>query len=466
MTDQQRGDCLGIEGHPCLVTPSMDHIAAEGTRFHRAYSTCPSCVAARRSLLSGQFPTTHGLVGYADALEWDAPPTLPGVLSDAGYQSYLVGRDMHQSPRRKRYGYDHMVTATPGGAYDRFLSRNAPEAGGYFGGGVMHNDFTARPWHLPDNTHMTTWVTEQALEFTEERDPSVPFFLTVSYAAPHPPLQPPAFYMDRYLRADLPDPVIGDWAQMPPNEGLGVDPASMRVNLTGEMLKSAQAAYYGMINHVDDQIRRLLNQITGGTYDLRNTIVVFTSDHGEMLGDHHLFRKQWSYEGSARIPMLIQPPEHLGYDKSCVSEAPVCLEDVMPTLLDMVGVDIPDTVEGRSMAPLMRGEESGWRDYLHIEHAPYQQTVTDGREKFIWLPDTGCEQFFDLTKDPDELHNLIDTPEYQTLVSEWRGRLINELSDRPEGFVEDGNLIPGREYPSALPHAGTPDHTFAGWGRR
>lgn len=465
MTDQQRGDCLGIEDHPCLITPTTDSIAGAGMRFRRAYSSCPSCIAARRSLLSGQFPATHGIVGYQDAIEWDAPPTLPGVLRDAGYHTYLVGRHMHQSPLRKRYGYDHMVTAEPRGRYDRFVEQHAPEAGGWNGAGPMNNDFTARPWHLPEHLHMTNWTTQQALDFLRERDPSVPYFLTVSYLAPHPPLIPPAFYMERYLRAEMPDPVIGDWAEMPENEGRGVVPDPQRLNLAGETLRSTRAAYYGLINHVDDQIRRILNMITGNAYDLRNTIVVLTSDHGELLGDHYLWRKQWPYEPSARIPMLISAPERFGVQRGGVSEAPVGLEDIMPTLLDFAGVDIPDTVEGQSLAPLIRGEPAEWREFIHIEHAPLHQTVTDGREKFVWIVQSGAEQFFDLTGDPEERHNLIGDPSRQDRIALWRSRLVEKLRDRPEDFVEGDRLVPGRPYGPALPHAGTPDTSWRGHGR-
>ena len=467
MTDQQRGDCLSIEGHPCLVTPNMDSIAGGGVRFSRAYSSCPSCVAARRSLLSGQFPSTHGMVGYRDAVEWDAPPTLPGVLHDAGYQTILVGRGMHQHPTWKRYGYDQMTVAAPGGDYEEFIRREAPKSGGYFAGGVMHNDFTARPWHLPDELSMTNWATQQGMQAARRADPSCPMFLTVSYASPHPPLQPPAFYMDRYLRADIPDPVIGDWAVPPARGGIGVDAASGEVNLTGELLRSARAAYYGMINHVDDQIRLLIGPILGvAAATKRETIIAFTSDHGEMLGDHYKFRKQVPYEPSARIPLLLRAPERFGIAGGTVSDAVTCLEDVMPTLLDMAGVDIPDTVEGRSLLPLMRGEHPDWRDTLHIEHCPIHQTLTDGKEKYIWLVEDGAEQLFDLTSDPNEMHNLAGDPGCADRVAMWRRRLIEELRGRPEGFVGGDDLVPGREYGPTLPHAGEFDPGWRGWDSR
>ena len=129
MTDQQRGDSLGCEGHPALLTPNMDSIAGAGTRFSRAYSTCPVCIPARRSFMSGQFPATHGLVAYRDGLEWNPPATLPGELAKAGYQTVLCGRSMHLHPARKRYGFDHMaIQCLRDSDYDAWLARQAPPA--------------------------------------------------------------------------------------------------------------------------------------------------------------------------------------------------------------------------------------------------------------------------------------------------------------------------------------------------
>ena len=450
MTDQQRGDCLGIEGHPVLMTPNMDHIGGAGMRFSRCYSTCPSCIAARRSLLSGQFPSTHGMLGYREGVEWNAPPTLPGVLRAAGYQTWIVGRDMHQFPPRKRYGFDHMVThSLHHSDYDEFLNRAAPEgSGGYYGTGVMHNDWTARPWHMGEQLHMTNWTVNQALDFLRKRDPTVPFFLVASFIAPHPPLVPPAFYMERYLRMDLPEPVIGDWAQSPEHDGLGDDVSAARVHLKGEARRSCLAGYYGLINHVDDQIRRLLNPVNGiPRLAGRNTVVLLTSDHGEMLGDHHLFRKSLPYEGAARIPLLLSAPDRFGIKPRTVCDRPVGLEDIMPTLLEMAGAPVPETVEGRSLLPLMRGETPAWRPWLHIEHSPSHHCLTDGREKYIWFVADGREQFFDLAADPKELRDLTRDGRAAARVETWRKRMVEELRHRPEGFSDGARLIPGRPYP-------------------
>jgi len=446
MTDQQRGDCLGIEEHSVLQTPNMDSIAGRGIRFTRAYSTCPVCIPARRSFISGQFPSTHGMVGYQEGVEWDPPTTLPGELSNSGYHTCWVGRTLHLHPERKRYGFEHMVI-TPD--CREWVTRYGPEgSGGYYGAGPMHNDWTARPFHMDEMYHDTNWTVNEALRFLRSyRDPSCPYFLGVSFIAPHPPFIPPVFYFNRYYHMELPSPAIGNWAMPPARNGAGMDVHSPWINLQGEALRSMLAGYFGLINHIDDQIRRLLNPVDGID---RNTVVVFTSDHGEMLGDHYLFRKSLPYEGSARIPLLIRPIETMELPKGKVINAPVCLEDIMPTILDMAGIDIPESVDGKSMLPLLNGQEAEWRPFLHIEHAPKFHALTDGKEKYIWSADTGSEQLFDLINDPRECHDLAPLPEKAEKLSMWRSRLIKQLDNRPEGFANGEKLIPGQSYKTLM----------------
>ena len=449
MTDQQRGDCLGVEGHPVLLTPTLDEIACKGVRFSHAYSTCPSCIPARRSLLTGQFPTTHGMVGFLDGVEFAPAATLPGALSAAGYQTALVGRGMHQFPPRKRYGYDQV----------QMLSDEWDPA---YADGLTGNGWTAHPWSAEDRLHPTNQTVTEAIRFLREsRDPSCPLFLTVSFIAPHPPLCPPSFYMDRYLRMTLPEPVIGDWARRPSQGACGFGVDSDRVDLRGEALRSCLAGYFGMINHVDDQICRLLRElgtdpVTGRT-QMDDTMVIFTSDHGEMLGDHYLFRKAYPYEGSARVPLLIHAPSHMGIQEGQVCDLPVCLEDIMPTVLEMAGVPIPPSVDGLSLQGVMQGREVQWRDYLHGEHAegygPHQSNhyLTDGRSKFVWYTDEGREQFFNLDEDPSETRNLAGVPEHREEVDRWRRRLVNELKDRPEGFSDGIRLVAGKPHVALIP---------------
>jgi len=445
MMEQHRGDCLGIENHPVLLTPNMDEIAGRGCRFARAYSTCPVCVPARRSFLSGQFPRTHRQFGNTN-VEW-SEPTIAGALSAAGYQTCWLGRSMHQTPPRKRYGFEHVVMndhREPFDDYDEFMAQHMPAgAGGYYGTGVMHNDWTARPWHLDESLHHTNWTVNLALDFLRKRDPSCPFFLCVSFVASHPPLVPPACYFERYLRAGVLDPAIGDWAVPPEHDGHGGGVSARKVKLAGEALLSARAGYYGLLNHVDDQIHRLLNNITGvDRVTGGNTVVVLCSDHGEMLGDHYCWAKSLPYEGAARVPLLIRTPERFGIRPGTVVEAPVGLEDLMPTVLEMAGVAVPETVEGRSLLPLLCGEPTDWRPWIQIECATGFQCLTDGKEKYVWFTRDGVEQFFDLTEDPQELRNLIGAPDRVDRVGWWRAQLVQALRDRPEGWSDGSRLIP------------------------
>jgi len=168
----------------------------------------------------------------------------------------------------------------------------------------------------------------------------------------------------------------------------------------------------------------------------RNTVVIFTSDHGEMLGDHYLWRKSLPYEGACRIPMLMRAPERFGIRPGTVLDQPVGLEDLMPTVLEMAGVDVPESVEGRSLLPLLRGEEAAWRPHIQIECSPAFQCLTDGRE-----------QFFDLTRDPQECRDLSAAPDRAERIAWWRAQLVEALRDRPEGFSDGQRLIPGMPYP-------------------
>jgi arylsulfatase len=457
MTDQQRGDCLGIDGHPCLQTPNLDSLALNGMRFTRAYSTCPVCIPARRSLLSGLFPASHGMVGYEDHQEWNPPGTLPSLLRDHGYQTCLVGRSMHQHPERKRFGYEEMITQAD---YSAWLRKNLavdtmdPEDKGYFGPlystGIMHNDWTARSWPYDENLHFTNWTVHEARRFLLRRDPTCPFFLTVSFIHPHPPLIPPDFYFQKYdRRNDLPEAAIGDWAQPPRQQ---TPNASATVLWNEETRKSCLAGYFGSIQHVDDQIRRIVYELNGiPGFDPDNTVIAFTSDHGEMLGDHFFFRKSLPYEGAARIPFLFRlPASEESAPRGATCDLPVCLEDIFPTMLDVAGIPIPDWIEGQSLLPVLRGESpQSWRSHLPIEIggtvAPFH-ALTDGREKYIRFSRDGREQFFDLHADPQELCNLIDSPDSRERVELWRERLIEHLTGRPEGFVKEGKWQTNRPH--------------------
>ena len=166
----------------------------------------------------------------------------------------------------------------------------------------------AGPTICPEELLHTFWVVDRAIHFLEHRDDAQPFFLNLSFIDPHPPFTPPRHYYDRYIDRDLPAPPVGDWAlDMPggPVPRKGVNPNAWYIDLDEHDRRCSQAAYYGMINFIDDQIGRLLQVMKT---ELADTVFLFTADHGEMLGDHHMFRKCWPYEGSARVPFIVSGP--------------------------------------------------------------------------------------------------------------------------------------------------------------
>lgn len=464
MTDQQRGDCLGLDGHPCLQTPNLDSLAMAGMRFPRAYSTCPVCIPARRSLLSGLFPSSHGMIGYQDHEEWNPPATLPSLLRDSGYQTCLVGRSMHQHPGRKRFGFEEMVTEVDYSAWlrrhlpvDTFDPQDEGYSGPLYSTGVMHNDWTARPWPYDENLHFTNWTMHEARRFLLRRDPTCPFFLTVSFLAPHPPLLPPEHYFQRYYQSsNLPAAAVGDWAEPPSGP---TSNAHTKVLWNEEIRRACLAGYFGSIHHIDDQIRRILHPLHGiQGFNLNNTAVAFTADHGEMLGDHYFFRKSLPYEGAARIPFLFRLPDReKSAPRGTSNDLPVCLEDILPTMLDIAETPIPDWVEGRSLLPALRGETpESWRTHLPIEIGGGERAfhaLTDGREKFIRFTRDGREQFFDLQADPNELHNLIDSTSHSERIAGWQDRLKEHLRDRPEGFLKGGEFQTGVPHGTMIPNS-------------
>ena len=370
-SDQQRGDCLGIENHPVLQTPHIDFIGASGSWFRRAYSEVPSCIPARRTLMSGQAPASQGMVGFQDGVDWIPPHTLAGELSSAGYQCEMVGK-LHLWPLRKRYGFHHMLLAdsTAGGHqndYHDWLGGATPIEFWATAHGATPNGWIGRPSHLPESQSHAFWCVTEAIELISKRDPTSPFFMNVSFIDPHPPLTPPQFYYDRYAALDLGKPYVGDWAReaVEPVKGQDLEGPETRgfVSLDDQTMHYCRAGYYGLINHVDTQVGRLINYLRR-VHLLDETFILFTSDHGEMLGDHNMFAKGNPFEPSARVPFVARAAKSMGMPRNVVSTAPVGLQDVMPTLLDVAGAEIPDGVTGRSILPLMRGEtreSTGWR---------------------------------------------------------------------------------------------------------
>ncbi len=456
VADQFRGDCLGILGHPDVKTPYLDTLAARGAYFPNMYTACPSCIPARAALLTGLSQEKNGRVGYQDGLPWDYEHTLAGELSKEGYYTQCVGK-MHVHPPRKLMGFHNIEIhdgylhyyrrdETPAYEHQTFyddylywlkdqkgISRDIDDSG------LQCNSWLARPWPYEEKYHPTNWVTERALDFLRRRDHEKPFFLNVSYVRPHPPLDAPKCYFDMYRHMNLRKPVRGDWNDEVALEARGREFDSLTGTLDETQTNEALIGYYACITHLDHQIGRLLEALP------KNTVVMFTSDHGEMLMDHMFFRKSLPYRGSASVPMILSGTSLRGkQDRVCE------LRDVFPTLIDIAGGEKRDFTDGESL--LSPGEG---REYLHGEHTYGDLSnhwIVTKTDKYVWFSKTGREQYFDLEKDENETHNAIHDACCLDRINKLRAFLIESLKDRPEGFVKDGCLIAGRESYATIPN--------------
>ncbi|MDU1687230.1 MAG: arylsulfatase, partial [Clostridium perfringens] len=439
--------------------------------FENAYTAVPSCIASRAAILTGMSQKSHGRVGYEDGVSWNYKNTIASEFSKAGYHTQCIGK-MHVYPERNlcgfhnimlHDGYLHFARNKEGKAstqieqcddYLKWFREKKGHNVDLIDIGLDCNSWVSRPWGYEENLHPTNWVVNESIDFLRRRDPSKPFFLNMSFVRPHSPLDPPKFYFDMYKDEELPEHLMGDWANKEDEENRGKDINCVKGIINKKALKRAKAAYYGSITHIDHQIGRFL--IALSEYgELNNTIFLFVSDHGDMMGDHNWFRKGIPYEGSTRVPFFIYDPGNLlKGKKGKVFDEVLELRDIMPTLLDFANISIPDSVEGLSLKDLIEERNSTWREYIHGEHSFGEDSnhyIVTKRDKFLWFSQRGEEQYFDLEKDPKELTNLINSEEYKERIDYLRKILIKELEGREEGYTDGNKLLKGHPV-STLKH--------------
>lgn len=465
MTDEMRGDCLGIAGHPDVKTPHIDTLAARGVRFENAVSACPSCIPARAALHTGMTQAHHMRVGYQDGINWEYEHTLAGELTKAGYETRCCGK-MHVHPLRSLQGfmgvdlhdgylheyrkdripyYEHQNIADD---YFYFLKNELGISADITDTGVGCNSWVTRPWQYAEKYHPTNWATDRSLDFLRRRDRDKPFFLMTSYVRPHAPYDAPQAFFDMYRGKDLRPPAVGDWDDLQELK----NKARIADNSTGpedkQLIYDQMVGYYACITHVDYQIGRILQALDD--HDLReNTVILFLSDHGEMLSDHALVRKGRPYRGAISVPFILSGGGNYIRNAGSVNSQVVEIRDVMPTLLDFAGVEIPASVDGVSLkgAATNRDFDTG-REYIHGEHEAgiySNQFIVTEKDKYVWFSQgKGSEQYFRLDSDPYETKNLIRAPEYAKRIDTLRKILIRELDGRPEGYSDGKKLIAGR----------------------
>ena len=443
-TDQHRGDCTGIDGHPILETPHLDQLANEGVYFPRAYSPCPVCVPARMVMMTGQSPYNTGFFTNSSSALGQTD-TLPRILGGLGYQTQLIGK-AHFSPQRARLGFDNTIINESGryregDDYHLWLNKT-PYAGLERATSIGNNDVFSRRSVVPETHHVNTWTANECIEFLDRRDPTCPFFLWMSFSRPHSQYDPPAPYDAWYDPEDVPPPIrTPDEDFLPPE----LREATLRYDwdrLSPARIARARQHYFGQITHIDHQIGRFLAVLRWkGLWD--NTLVIFTSDHGDMMGDHGLFFKSHFFEGSGRVPLILRAPR--GWEGAIPAQRygkPVSLVDVLPTLVSAAGGRVSDRADGVSLLPALGGGDPVEDRIFHGEIGGEKRRhhcLTDGRYKYMWFRLGGCEYLFNLKEDPNEVNNLARD---EDRVVEWRNRLIKLLEVRGDQAVRDGALLP------------------------
>lgn len=460
MTDQQRADAMGCV-NPILITPHIDHLAADGNLFSNAYSAAPSSTPARSGLLTGMSPWRHGMLGYGKVAE-NYPCEMPQMLRDLGYMTLGIGK-MHWDPQTALHGFHATITDESGRReapyfisdyhkwfYTKALGENPDTTG------LGWNDHGARTYALSEQLHPTVWTGDTAVSTIENYAGSEPLFLKISFARPHSPYDPPQRILDYYNEVEIPLPAHGDWSR---DIGKGVSPDKSPDAAFGdfgdEYAVNTRRHYYAAITFIDEQVGRIIEALKArGMYD--NALICFTSDHGDMMGDHNHWRKTYAYEGSAGIPYIVKFPASMPPRTApgAVIEAPVELRDLLPTFLAVNGAEQPKIMDGLPLTELVCNENPQWREYLGIEHATcyspdnYWYAVTDGKLKYIWFFNTGGEQLFDLERDPYECTDLSRDKQYAARLDKLRDALAGQLAERGQEWVRDERAV--KRHESAL----------------
>jgi len=436
--DHWSGALLGCAGHPTIQTPTLDALARSGTRFSRAYSECPICIPARRTLMTGTVPRLHGDRSFQETLAMPALPTLAGAFRAAGYQAYAAGK-LHVYPQRNRIGFDDVALAEEGRAqfgvvddYEDFLTREG-FPGLAHSHGLSVNGYEVRPWPLPEQCHPTNWITTQMMRFIKRRDPTRPGFWYLSYTHPHPPLAPLRDYLRSYESLPVPSVPIGAWsrdeAQLP---GLLLVARHRYQVYNDNAAAQAVRAFYALCSHIDHQLRLVLGTLREeGLLD--DTVILFTSDHGDMLGAHGGWAKRLFYEPSARVPMIVLGPAgDPRIEPGRVDDRLVGLQDVMPTLLDLAGLPVPKTLSGRSM---VRRSRRAWLYGESGEGLDATRMIRQGPWKLIYYPEGNIAQLFHVETDPDELNDLSGEARHRGILDSMRSQLRSQLYGADRAWV-------------------------------
>jgi arylsulfatase A-like enzyme len=435
-TDQQRFDTIHAAGNPSIFTPHLNWLCDTGIRYTRNYSDCPVSAPSRATIMTGLHGSTHGQTSNNSRQPIAGRPTIPSLLTAAGYQTRGVGK-MHFSPLRAHYGFEHMQILPD---YYREIAR-LPHVRPPKDHGIGENEMEP-VFSTTDEQHsLTRWTVDRSIDFIETRDDTRPFFLWTSFSKPHPPFDAPRQYWDIYDGIPMPEPHYGDWSQSIEAIPQGFMGPTYHLNnihrFTPEKLRATMRAYYACISQIDYNLGLLFARLREMKL-LESTWIIFTADHGEMLGDHHMGAKSVFFEGSGHIPLIVRPPATGWQADSRAGDADdrlACLADLLPTVLNMAGVAMPPGAPLEGLDLLGTSQ----RDTLFGECGAFHAVITRDW-KYHFTAEGGGELLFRVSDDPYEQRDLARSASDK--LNEMRSRLIERLSARNHPAVKDGRLVP------------------------
>jgi len=451
MTDQQRFDTINAAGFDFMQTPNLDRLVREGCLFTNAYTPNPICLPARHNLLTGLPARYHGFADNSlTGITRADLPALPRILSDNGYETRAIGK-MHFRPPRRHNGFLKMELMEELPFY-----REEDEYAMYLkGAGLGHIQHIHGVRHLlymvpqrslvPEEHHGTKWVADRSIDFIRTNAGRHPFFLWSSWIAPHPPFDVPDAWANLYKGADLPQPYVSKTplpALSEESKVLGDLPNKRYVRRMREL-------YYAAISYVDHQIGRILEALEQARL-LGNTLIIFTSDHGDLLGDYGLYQKWHPYDSCARIPLIMRYPAKV--TAGTVYDDFVDLNDVLPTVLDVAELDYPGTIPlpGES---LLGDPKTKDRDWQYVEYSYDNRrwiSVRNEAYKYNFFYGGGFEQLFDMRNDPHETTNLLAgqvTSEIAAIRHELKSRLLQyEKKQGLEGYTNEDDFKRGAPF--------------------
>lgn len=448
VTDQQRYDTIRALGARHMDTPNLDRLAERGVTFSNCHVTAPSCVPSRASLFSGYYPHTNGVL--ANGQPWEK--TWVSDLQDAGYQTVNIGK-MHTIPYLAPAGFDERFVVENKDRYmegryfldewDKALAAQGlvkQQRAQYRTLPDYKDRLGAFTWDLAPQMQSDNFVGGMTRWWLETKPVEKPLFLVVGFPGPHPPYDPTPDYAEKYMARDVPLPVVTDEEMdgLPPpltekrvhDVEVDHDSVSWKLNPTRDELHRMRAYYYANVEMIDREVGDILDGLEARG-NLDNTIIIFTSDHGDCLGDHGLSQKWSAYEEVTRVPLIISAPERFKGGREI--DALVQLFDLGPTILEWAGVTPDSSFEAETLNPALEGKEFAGRSHVYCEQggdvnltgAKFFTMVRSHTHKLVHFQGHDYGQLFDLQADPSELVNLWDVEEAREAKAELLSTMLN-----------------------------------------